>query len=375
MELDMLSVVDQAPTAGVFDGIIANTGTLPANATTNNEDTTNDPDDSLDRDPDVIAAIQAQNQASAELIAHRKAVKAKYLADIRVKTAELVSLKKKSFTSGPTPFSTGAATLNPHRSLYRVRQPALTAGNRPNAPLPSPHDYESNFDTSHLDTLTLNAQVIHENLVANSTPHARSQPTTGPYHPSMGRVPPAARHTPRPPTPAPENPSLSGAARNHAGQGVTVRPGPDDPVLDRFPRDDERDFADAVANFTTLKQHELEHSATAGQFSADPGGVIKAEAKIINGLLKAIAPYHYIVDSCLQDTTTLLNINLEAIEDCVLFRSHSCPTRSQRPDTIDRVPKPRHYDPNFRVSIGPAGARLPWCGQRFQSGALPRYLI
>ena len=68
------------------------------------------------------------------------------------------------------------------------------------------------------------------------------------------------------------------------------RPGPDDPVLDRFPRDDERDFTDAVANFTTLKQHELEHSATApGQLSPDP--VIKAEAKIINGLLKAIAPY------------------------------------------------------------------------------------
>ena len=53
--------------------------------------------------------------------------------------------------------------------------------------------------------------------------------------------------------------------------------------------------------------------------SLDP--VIKTEAKIINGLLKAIAPYHHLVESCLRDTTTLLNINLEAIEDCVLFRS------------------------------------------------------
>ena len=135
-------------------------------------------------------------------------MKTKYL---QAKTAKLISLKKKSFTSGPTAFSTGAATLNPHRPLFRVRQPALTAGNRPNVPLPSPHDYESNFDSSHLDTLTQNAQVIHENLVAN-TPHTRSQPTTGPYHPSLGRVPPAGRHTPRPTTPAPENPSLSGAA-------------------------------------------------------------------------------------------------------------------------------------------------------------------
>ena len=79
MELDMLSVVDQAPTAGVFDGIIANTGILPANATTNNEDTANDPDDSLDRDPDVLAAIHAQNQASMDLNAHREAIKAQYL--------------------------------------------------------------------------------------------------------------------------------------------------------------------------------------------------------------------------------------------------------------------------------------------------------
>ena len=175
LEHDMLSIIEQAPAAGAHDGITANTD-APANPSSTIEDA-NDPDDSfLDRDPDVLAAIQAQNQASAELIAHREAVKAKYLADIRIKTAELVSLKKKSFTSGPTPFSTGAATLNPHRPLYRARQPALTAGNRSNAPLPSPHDYESNFDTSHLDTLSLNAQVIHENLQCREHP-PRTQPT------------------------------------------------------------------------------------------------------------------------------------------------------------------------------------------------------
>ena len=65
LELDMLSVIDQAPTASAHDGITANTGGISPAAI--NEDTANDPDDSLDRDPDVLAAIYAQNMASMEL--------------------------------------------------------------------------------------------------------------------------------------------------------------------------------------------------------------------------------------------------------------------------------------------------------------------
>ena len=270
---------------------------------------------------DILAAIDEQNKASADLIAYRDTIKAQYLASVREKTAQLLATKKKSFTSGPTVFSTGAATLNPHRNLHRVRQPAHNAGKRTNAPLPTSHDYESNFDSSHLNTLPYNAQVIHENLITN-TPLTRSQPLTGSYHPSLGRVPPAGRHVGRVPTPAPENTSFSGAARNHAGQGAMIRYPTDDPVLDRFPRDaDECDFADAVACYTALKQHgELEHSNTSGQMCPDP--IIKAEAKIINGLLKAFAPYyHHLVDTCLHDSATLLDINLATNEDCVLFRT------------------------------------------------------
>ena len=54
LEHDMMSIIEQAPAAGAHDGITANTG-APANPPSTIEDA-NDPDDSLDRDPDVLAA-------------------------------------------------------------------------------------------------------------------------------------------------------------------------------------------------------------------------------------------------------------------------------------------------------------------------------
>ena len=77
LEHDMLSIIEQAPAAGAHDGLTANTDGIPPANTSTTIDDANDPDDSLDRDPDVLAAIHAQNQASADLIAHREAVKAK----------------------------------------------------------------------------------------------------------------------------------------------------------------------------------------------------------------------------------------------------------------------------------------------------------
>ena len=114
LEHDMLSIIEQAPAAGAHDGLTVNAdGNPPANPSSTNDDA-NDPDDSLDQDPDVLAAIHAQNQASAELIAHRDAVKAKYLADIRTKTAELISLKKKSLVHvGTNPFFNWSSNAQP----------------------------------------------------------------------------------------------------------------------------------------------------------------------------------------------------------------------------------------------------------------------
>ena len=80
----MMSIIEQAPAAGAHDGTTANTG-APANPPSTIIEDANDPDDSLDRDPDVLAAIQAQNEASNALIAHKQAMKSKYLADIQTK--------------------------------------------------------------------------------------------------------------------------------------------------------------------------------------------------------------------------------------------------------------------------------------------------
>ena len=69
-----------------------------------------------------------------------------------------------------------------------------------------------------------------------------------------------------------------------------------------------------IVSLHSGSQHETEHSHSSGQTAPDM--VIKVEAKIVNGLLKTITPYHHLVDSCLQDTNTLL-----AIEDFTLFRT------------------------------------------------------
>ena len=187
--------------------------------------------------------------------------------------------------------------------------------------MPPPHDYGSNFDSSHLDTLSFNAQVG-----TGGAP----RPNPGPYHPSSGRVPPAGRHYIRRPTPGPENILFSDPARNHAGKKNIPT---DDLIVDRFPRDDsEWDFANAPVCFATLKQHEIEHSFTSGQTS--PDAVIKAEAMFANGLLKPghrpLPPPRGFLSSGHHHTTLNPNRGFRPL-------SHCSSTRSQRPHTINRV--------------------------------------
>ena len=308
----MLSVTDQAPTAGAFDDTSTHTEVPPSTVPGDVEEgADNDPDDSLDRDPEIIAAIHSRperGQRRSDSSPQRN--EGQILNDCTRKNRRTSGDQKEVVHIGPHRFfiwsSYSQPSPPPPTALTSLPTMHVTAQTRLCHP-PTTTGRTSAPPTS-IPCPLMNAQVIHENLVTGIP-----RPNPGPYHPSSGRVPPAGRHNIRRPTPGPENILFSDPARNHAGKKDIPA---DDLIVDRFPRDDEWDFANAPVCFSTLKQHKIEHSNTLSQTS--PDAVIKAEAKFANGLLKAIAPYHHLVDSCLQDITTLLSI---PTEDFALFRT------------------------------------------------------